>query len=536
MSDTKLAQWMGRRISRRDFLRYSAAAGVGVYVGAHGINAWAQGVQGGTLTWLGHQEVAGLGPNDIGADVQAAVIFNVLNPLVHVNYMAETVPVLARAYELGDDNLSYTFYLHEGVRFHDGSELTAEDVKYTFETYSQPGNTVASRFNGMRDVEVVDRYTARVHMNAVNASFLRSACEVPIVPKAYHETVGVDGFRTAPIGTGAFRVAEWRPAEFTELVAFPDHFRGAPQVDRVRLEVVPEPSVRYIALLTGDADASVWPIAVEDALELENDPRFLVVRTNWNSPRFIPLNTERPQLADRRVRQAMMYALDRQRILDDLESGLGVVGTSHLAPHNPYYNPNVAQYPFDPERARSVLDGAGWTVGSDGIRSKDGLRLSFTCTTISGDSVRRPMAELSQLFLRAVGVEMQLAEAPVASILQGLREGTLDASLFNWTMGSTVDPSPTSVLYSTGGDNFMRYRNPEMDSLIDQGLAVVDPALRQPIYDRTQELYAEDVPALTLHYKQDLGVYARTMVGVPEQQLMATPVWFDGYKYARGQG
>jgi len=534
MSDNKLARLMARQISRRQFLRYSAAAGVGVYVGAGVMNAWAQGVRGGTLTWMGHQEVAGLGPNDIGPDVQAAVIFNVLNPLVHVNYLAETVPVLARSYELGEDNLSYTFHLHEGVRFHDGSELTAEDVKYTFETYAQPGNTVASRFNGMRDVTVVDRYTARVNMDSVNASFLRSACEVPIVPAAYHESVGVDGFRTAPIGTGAFRVAEWRPAEYTEIVAFPEHFRGAPQVDSIRLEVVPEPSVRYIALLTGDAQGSVWPIAVEDALELENDPRFLVVRTNWNSPRFIPLNTEAPVLSDKRVRQAMMYALDRQRILEDLESGLGVVGTSHLAPHNPFYNPNVAQYPFDPERARSVLDGAGWAVGNDGIRAKDGLRLSFTCTTISGDQTRRPMAELSQLFLRAVGVEMQLAEAPVASILQGLREGTIEASLFNWTMGSIVDPSPTSTLKSNGGDNFFRFRSEEMDRLIDEGLSVVDPELRRPIYNRTQELYAEEVPALTLHYKQDLGVYSREMVGVPEEQLMATPVWFDGYKYSRG--
>lgn len=534
MSDTKLKRILSHRFSRRDFFRYSAMTGIGLYAGTSGLQAWAQGVKGGTLTWLGHQEVAGLGPNDIGPDVQAAVIFNVLNPLVHVNYMAETVPVLARDYEVGSDDLSYTFRLHEGVLFHDGSELTADDVKYTFETYSQAGNTVASRFDGMRDVTVVDRYTARVNMDRVNASFLRSACEVPIVPAAYHESVGVDGFRTAPIGTGAFRVAEWRPAEFTELVAFEDHFRGAPQVDRIRLEVVPEPSVRYIALLTGDAQGTVWPLDVEDALELQNDRNFLVVATNWNSPRFIPLNNELPQLSDKRVRQAMLFALDRQRILDELESGLGVVGTSHLAPHNPYYNPNVPLYPFDPERARSVLEGAGWVAGSDGIRSKDGLRLSFTCTTISGDQTRRPMAELSQLFLRAVGVDMQLAEAPVASILQGLHQGTLEASLFNWTMGSTVDPSPTSVLKSDGGDNYMRYRSAEMDRLIEQGLSVVDPAERKKVYDRTQELYAEDVPALTLHFKQDLGVYSRDMVGIPEVQNMALPVWFDGYKYFRG--
>ncbi len=534
MSRSKLERLLHRPISRRQFLRYSAATGVGVYLGAGTMNAWAQGVQGGTLTWLGHQEVAGLGPNDIGPDVQQAVIFNVLNPLIHVNHVAETEPILARDFEVAEDGLTYTFYLHEGVRFHDGSEFTAEDVKYTYETYSQPGETMASRFIGMREVEVVDRYTARVHMGEVNAAFLRVACEVPIVPKAYHEEVGIDGFRTAPIGTGAFRVETWRPAEFTELVAFADHFRGAPLVDRLRLEVVPEPSVRYIAMLTGDAQASVWPLAIEDSIELQGNPDFRVVATNWNSPRFIPLNNEVPQLSDRRVRQAMLTAIDRERIVNELESGFGIVATSHLAPHNPFYNPDVPQYPFDPERARSMLDAAGWVEGSDGIRSKDGLRLSFTCTTISGDQTRRPMAELSQIFLRAVGVDMQLAEAPVASILEGLRQGTLEASLFNWTHGALADPDPSSTLRSDGGNNFTRYNNPEMDRLVDEGLSVVDPELRRPIYNRTQELYAEDMPALLLHFNQGLSVYSNDMTGLPDEILVGTPVYHRGHEYGRG--
>jgi peptide/nickel transport system substrate-binding protein len=531
MSDAKRSRLLQRPISRRKFLRYSLASGVGLYLGAGSMSAWAQGTRGGTLNWLGHQEVAGLGPNDIGPDVQFAVIVNILNPLIHLGPVAETDPILARSFEMAEDGLTYTFEIHEGVRFHDGSELTADDVKYTYEYYAQPGNTIANRFLGMREVEVVDRYTARVHMDTVNAAFLRVAGEVPIVPAAYHADVGDDGFRTNPIGTGAFRLETWRPAEFTELVAFPDHFRGAPYVDRLRLEVVPEPSVRYIAYLTGDADASVWPLTIEDALELQDDPNFRVNTTNWNSPRFIPLNNERPTLSDRRVRQAMLYALDRQRIVDDLESGLGVVATSHLAPHNPYYTADVPQYPFDPERARSLLDEAGWVVGSDGIRSRDGLRLSFTCTTISGDQARRPMAELSQIFLRDVGVEMQLAEAPVASILQGLVEGALEASLFNWNHGSLADPSPDATLRSDGGNNYSRYNNLEMDRLIDEGLSIADPERRRPIYARTQQLYAEDVPALFLHFNQELAVYSNAMQGLPDEITYSTGVYPRAHEF-----
>ena len=533
MSDSKLARFMQRPISRRQFLRQSVAAGVGVYVGAHGLQAWAQGAQGGRLTWLVHHEVAGLSPDHATPTIQYAIIHNVLSPLVYVNHVAETELVLARSVELAEDGLAYTFRLHEGARFHDGSEVTAEDVKYTFEFYAQPGNVIAARFDGMREVEVVDRYTARVHMDRINAAFLRQGCETGIVPAAYHSSVGQEAFAAAPIGAGAFRVAEWRPAEYTEIVAFPDHFRGPPNVDAIRFEVVPEASVRFIAMLTGDAQGSVWGLAVDDALELEADPRFYGYRIPSNSARQIFLNTTKPELSDRRVRQAMMFALDRERIRDDLERGLGIIASSHLAEHNPFFNPNVPQYPFDPERARSLLDEAGWSPGSDGIRTKDGMRLSFTCTTLSGDQTRRPMAELAQIFLRDVGVEMLLAEAPLVTIQTGLLEGTMDASLFNWTHGTLVDPNPRATLHSTGGNNYMRYRSEEMDRLIDEGVSYADPDLRRPIYDRTQELFAEDVPALLLHYNQSVMPFSREQGNMPEEATNSDPVWARGNEYTR---
>jgi peptide/nickel transport system substrate-binding protein len=532
MSDPVVDRLVEGPTARRRLRRAGIALGIALAVLLSGAAAWAQGQSGGTLVWLGHQEVAGLSPNFIGPDVQAAVIFNILNPLVHVNHLTETELILARAVDVAEDGLTYTFELHEGVLFHDGTEFTAEDVKYTYEFYAQPGNTVASRFNGMREVEVVDTYTARVHMDEVNAAFVRRAGEVPIVPAAYHASVGEEGFSAAPIGTGAFRLEEWRPADFTEMVAFEDHFRGAPHVDRLRLEVVPEASVRYIALLTGDAHATVWPLSVEDSLELDADPDFRLVATSSNSPRFIPLNTSLPALSDPHVRQAMMYALDRQRILDDLEADFGVVATSHLAPHNAFYNPDVRQYPYDPEAARALLDEAGWVAGPDGIRSRDGVRLSFTITTISGDQQRRPMAELAQIFLREVGVEAQLAEAPVASILAGLREGTLEASLFNWTMGDLHDPSPSSTLRSDGGDNFFQYSNPEMDRLIDEGESIVDPEGRRLVYDRTQELFAEEVPALILHFNQSLVVFSNRMQGLPEQIDYSTALFHRAHEYS----
>ena len=207
--------------------------------------------------------------------------------------------------------------------FHDGTELTADDVIYTYDYYRNPDNgaPIVGAFTGIGSVEAPDKYTVQVNMDDVNAASLASWATVPIVQSAYHAEVGEDTYRTAPIGTGPYKLKEWRPAEFTELVAFDDHFRARPHIDVLRADIVPEPSVRMIALQTGEADSAVWPLLVEDSIYLESEPDFVVFRTLANSIKHFPLNNSIPQLAQKEVRQAMMHALDRQRIIDDLWNG-----------------------------------------------------------------------------------------------------------------------------------------------------------------------------------------------------------------------
>ena len=520
--------------SRRQFLKYSLAAGSAAWAASHLSLASAQ--SGGTMVWLGHQEVAGLGPDDTGPTVQAVVIYNILNPLFHVDYLTELRPILAESYEVAEDGLTYTFKLRDGVMFHDGTTLTANDVKYTYDYYRDPANatSIANDFLNVASVEAPDDLTVVVNMSDVNAAFLTSGAETPIVPAAYHSEVGEETFRTQPIGTGAFKLREWRAAEFTEMEAFEDHFRGRPNYDVLRLEVVPEASVRYIALQTGEAHSSVWPLLVEDSLAFEGDPNFRVMRTLANSVKHFPLNNQLPQLSDKRVRQALMHALDRQRIIDDLWNGTAQIAHSNLSPKNVfYYNPNLKQYEYDPERAQTMLDEAGWTLGSDGVREKDGVKLSFTTTTITGDQARRPIAELAQQMLREVGVDMQLAEAPVASILEGLTQGTLESGLFNWTYGSTPEPDPSATLRSDGGNNFNNFRSEEMDRLIDQGLATVDPEERQAIYYQIQEIFVEEVPALYLQFDEWINVWnVGEVAGLPETVLSGDPVYYvDNYEF-----
>ena len=527
-----------RTFTRRDFLRYSAMSGSAALLVACAPAAPAMDgeaapaaaadeapaaemsgpKQGGTMTWVGHQEVAGLSPAFMGPTVHWVMIINVQNPLVTVDEFNEQELVLAKSVDVAADGLTYTFHLHEGVLFHDGSELTAEDVAYTYDYYRNPDNgaPIVGRFTGISSVEAPDKYTVQVNMDAVNAASLTSWATVPIVHSAYHAEVGEETYSTSPIGTGPYKLKEWRPAEFTELEAFDDHFRGRPNIDVLRDDIVPEPSVRMIALQTGEADSAVWPLLVEDSIFLEADPSYVNFRTLANSIKHFPLNNSIPQLAEKEVRQALMYALDRQRIIDELWNGAAQISHSNLTPASPYHHTGLKQYDFNPQEAMALLDGAGWAAGSDGMRAKGDQSLSFTITTITGDQARRPIAELAQLMFADVGVDVQLEEAPVATILQGMREGTMDASLYNWTYGSAVEPDPFSTLHSTGGNNFAQFNNARVDQLIEEGLQVVAYDEREPYYHEIQEIFVEEQPVLNLQFDEWMNVFNARIKGLPE--------------------
>ena len=521
-------------INRRDFIKYGLATGAVGFMASQMAFVQAQG--GGTMVWLGHQEIAGLSPNDYGPTVQAVVIYNIHNPLLHTDYQIQTVPVLAESYEVSDDGLTYTFKLREGVMFHDGSELTSADVKYTYDYYRAEENAtnLVQEFTNVGSVDTPDDYTVVVNMDAVNAAFLTTGATVPIVNAKHHAELGEDLYRTDPIGTGAFKLKEWRAAEFTELEAFDDHFRGRPGVDILRMEVVPEPSVRHIAMLTGDADSSVWPLLVEDSLSYEGDPNYRVLRTLSRSVKHIILNNNIPALSDKVVRQAMLHALDRQRIIDDLWNGTAVVAHSHLTPANTYYHKeDVKQYDFDPEAANAMLDEAGYVMGSDGVREKDGVRLSFTCTTITGDSARRPIAELAQLLFKDIGVDMQLAEAPLSTIFEGLKTNEVEASLFNWTYGRNPEPDSAYILQTGAGRNFNNYSNPEVDELLIEGVSIVDPEARREIYHRIQDIIAEEVPFLPLQYDQTLTVFSAAIEGMPEEIIWVDAAYYFAHEWSK---
>jgi peptide/nickel transport system substrate-binding protein len=514
-------------------------------------------VQGGTLILTGHQEIASLSPDDDGPTVHWVMVTQIHNALVELDETVTFVPVLAEALpEVSEDGLTFTFKLRQGVKFHDGEEFTSEDVKYTFEWYidaynrsqdpasvpllgKEPYAAVKSaHFALVESVEAPDPYTVVVKTKEPFAPFLALVATKRIVPAHYHGEIGEDAYKAKPIGTGAFKLKEWQAASFTEVEAFAEHFRGAPHLAAVREEIVPEPSVRAIGLETGEAHSAVWPAAPEDNLRLAEDPNFVAFVSSSLAVNHFPINNELPQLSDKRVRQAMMFAIDRQTVIDDIFSGTAVLATANLSPAmGDYYNPDVKQYPYDPEQANALLDEAGWVLGSDGIREKDGQKLTFTCTTITGDQTRRPEAELVQQYLKEVGIDMRLEEAPVATILEQLPKGEMQASLFNWTYGGdTNDPDASNTLGTGGTRNFSHFSNARVDELLGLGVREVDPTKRAAIYHEIQAIVAEEVPFIYMMFWNWYEIFSTKVKGLPETVLTGGAIYRKANEWWLAEG
>ena len=490
-----------------------------------------EGQQGGTLVLMGHHQIASLSPDDAGPTVHWVIVTQIHNALVELDPWYVLQPTLAESFEVSDDGLTYTFNLVQGAPFHDGTEFTAADVKYTFDFYLDPENAMltASNFAGITEVEASDDYTVVMTVDGPNAAFLSRAGQSFIVPMHHHSEIGEEAYKSDPMGTGPFSVREYRAAEFTEVEAFADHFRGAPLLDSVIERIVPEPSVRTIELETGEADSSVWALVTEDNIRLRDSGEFITYQTSSVAVNHFPMNNERPYFAEREVRQALMYALDRDLIVDELWQGLAVKATANISPAlDFYYEPDVTDYPYDPDMAVQILEDAGWVEGSDGVREKDGVRLEWTLAIIAGDQARRPEGEFAQESWNAIGCNVSIVDTTAASA--GMRDGSLDMALYNWTYGGgSGEPDGSNTLRSDALNNFSKYQSEEMDALLDAGLTETDPDARQEIYSQVQKLVADDVPFIFVKYWDWFNFYNPRVKGLPESVLAGGQVYANAY-------
>jgi peptide/nickel transport system substrate-binding protein len=447
----------------------------------------------------------------------------VYNGLVRYDKNLKLEGELAKSWDISPDNLTITFHLRHGVKWHDGAPFTSADVLFTYQVYVDPKTPTAyaEDFKQVVKAEAPDSYTFRVTYAKPYAPALGS-WGIGILPKHLLEGKDITKSPLArhPIGTGPYKFVKWTPGEKVVLVANPDYFEGKPYIHRVVYRIIPDPSTEFLELQSGGLDfMGLTPIQFKTQTETTAfQRRFNKYRYLAFGYTYLGYNLRRPMFQDKRVRQALSYAINKQEIIDGVLLGMGEVATGPYKPDTWVYNPNVKRYPYDPAKARKLLAEAGWRdTNRDGILDKDGKPFSFTIITNQGNDLRAKAGEIIQRRFKEIGVDVKLRVIEWASFLKEfINPGNFDATILGWSGGPEPDQYTIWSSTQTGPHqlNFIDFRNAEVDKLLEEGRRTFDQKKRKKIYDRFQEILAEEQPYTFLYVPDALPAVAKRFHGI----------------------
>jgi len=420
-------------------------------------------------------------------------------------------PKLAQTWTVSTNGLVYTFTLNPQAKFHDGRPVTAADVKFTFDAARDPATQSSDEgLEAVERVEVLDPRTVRVTLKELTPWFLAKGGARGIVPKHLLEgkDLSRDPFNQKPIGSGPYRLASYTPGQSIVLEAVPGFYRGAPNIQQIIFKILPDQNVILTQLRSGEIQYAL--LQPRDLAAVQNIAGLRVVESP--TPRFYDLtvNFQRPYWQDRRVREAVLRGIDREGIVQKILLGHGQVVHTNATPASWAYTPDVPKYAYDPPRARQLLDEAGWRLGADSIRAKDGTPLRFTVMLKSFDRTLEQVFVIAQQELKDIGVALQIERVEPGVFPQRMRQGKFDALSRIWN--PVYDPEQTSQLRT--GNAYGGYSNPEVDALLARGQGTLDPSLRKRAYAALQRLLSQDLARLYLYTENELHVVPAGLRGV----------------------
>ncbi|MGA9350496.1 MAG: peptide-binding protein [Anaerolineae bacterium] len=436
-----------------------------------------------------------------------------------------TVPDLAERWEVAEDEKTWTYYLRKDVKWHDGEPFTAYDVEFTYEMMlnedvNSPRRSEFADLLTPEQIVVLDDYTIQFQLNNVDATWLCCKDIYGIIPKHILGDLTPEEFNAAefntlaPVGTGPFKFREWVKDDHVALVANPDYFKGAPNLDFIYFKVVENQTVQFAQLQTGEVDfAGVTAALWEEAQKQENLDCKAYPVFNFNFYTYQMDPEKSPLFLDVRTRRALLYALDRQAIVDSIAMGLGEVAHSCVPPISWAYNPdNEPRYDYNPEKAKELLEEAGWKdENGDGIREahgvqgvEDGTPFSFELNTNAGNVEREQLIQSMQQYWADVGVDAKPAPIEWNALLAKLTE-SYDYQVIMVGFAWDIDPDQKTMWYTEsygGGFNMNKYSNPELDKILEDALLTTDQEKRKAYYFEMQRIVAEDVPSPILYFRQ----------------------------------
>jgi peptide/nickel transport system substrate-binding protein len=419
-----------------------------------------------------------------------------------------------------DGGMDVVWKLRPGVRWHDGTPLTSADVKFTVDAINGPHYNPESTdgFDRIASVDTPDPLTAVVHYREVYApydiQFIRG-----MLPRHVLDGRDIDraqDYNRNPLGTGPYRVAEWKAGEYILLERVPDYWRGAgyPRIRRLMFRFVANTNTRINQLKSGEVHV-VALVPWDKFREISGLPSIVVHRTPGNAYEHVTLNERQvPAFGDVRVRRALLHALDRESFTRTILDGLAPVAHGPIQPVSWAYTAAIARYGFDPDAARRLLDDAGWRTGANGIRQRDGKPFAFTLITQAGFATRENIAQAIERQLRDVGVDVRVELHDGTAISTLWFEGRFEAMLHWWQM--PADPELTMFFAADrtppAGRNINYYKNDELTALLYASDRTVDREERKRLLQRAQVMVAEAVPELPLYSITRLDAVPATLL------------------------
>jgi peptide/nickel transport system substrate-binding protein len=456
-----------------------------------------------TLVMLIESSPTNLDPR-VGLDGQSERIDNLIfDDLLERDEHLNVKPGLAEKWEIRDP-LTYVFHLHTGVKFHNGAPLTARDVKWTFDSLlsGKIRSTKSGAYKLVDHIEAPDDSTVVFHLKQPFATLLWNLSDgaIGIVPNG-----SLSEMSDHPVGSGPFRFVSAEPDKEVVLERNDEYWGEQARVQRVRFAIVPDMTTRALELRKGSADIAINSLTPDMVVTLQQEPKLAVLRGPGTVLQYMGFNHRDPILKDVRVRRALAYAIDRQPMLQYLWRGFAQPAASILPPQSWAYTSDVPTYNYDPERARQLLDAAGYPpIG--------GVRFHLMMKTSTDENTRLMVAVLQQQ-VRQVQVQLDVRTYEFGTFFADISRGAFQFYSLRW-IGGNEDPDIFeyafhSSKFTPNGANRSFYSNPQVDALIDQARTELDQAKRKQLYAQLQRILAEDLPSINLWYLDNVLVHSQ---------------------------
>ncbi|RJX27399.1 MAG: hypothetical protein C4554_04325 [Dethiobacter sp.] len=455
-------------------------------------------------------DVRGFDPSTSGYTSGIWDVYSLLyDRLVIEDRNKQVVAQLAKSWEVSDDGLTWTFHLREDVEFTSGTKFNAAAVKASFEFLKGKSICPVPLTTKIKSIEVADDYTVKFVLNRPHAPFLADLTDMRYPILAVN-----DG---QPVGTGPYILKEWIKGKEIVLVKNERYWKGVPIIDRIVFKIIPDPHTRSLALEAGEIDLITCygsPNLKEELQRLQKNPQTVVDTIhNWKVGHHLVFNYKKGPFSDARARKAVSYAIDAQKVKENIVGKYGITGVAHLSPLSPFAKPDIKGYACNLEQAKNYLSEAGWKdSNNDGALDKNGKPFRVKLVITKDDIAA--IAEMAQSQLQKVGVEVEIQVLERGAQQKAIEEGNFDLALFTRIYCSGADPHlHFRQIYRSGADERYGYifKNNELDDLINKLYTTLDNQERVKVYQRIQEVLLENAAAVYLFYEDHVTLYNRRL-------------------------